>query len=70
MTDKPKIIVSDDDVQIQKLVRCILEKHGFDVLVCNDGIKAKEVIEHNPVDLIISDYMMPNDEIREKWIRF
>ena len=60
MTDNPKILLADDDPKFQKLMRRILEKHGFEVTVCNDGIEAKESIDHNPVELIISDYMMPN----------
>ncbi len=60
MTEKPKILIADDDHKSQKLAKLILEKHGFEVMVCNDGIEAKEAIEHNSVDLVISDYLMPN----------
>ena len=59
MTDNPKILLADDDPKFQKLMRRILEKHGFEVTVCNDGIEAKEAIDHNSIELIISDYMMP-----------
>ena len=60
MTKKLKILVADDDPTVQELLQLILEKHGFEVIICNDGIKAKEVIDHNHVDLVISDYKMPN----------
>jgi len=60
MTGNPKILLVDDDPKFQELMRRILEKHGFEVTVCNDGLEAKEAIGHNPVELIISDYMMPN----------
>lgn len=60
MTGKPKILVADDDPKFQELMRVILEKHGFEVRVCNDGIEAKEATDHYSVELIISDYMMPN----------
>jgi len=60
MIGNSKILVADDDPKFQKLMRFTLEKHGFEVTVCNDGIEAKEAIGHNPVELIISDYVMPN----------
>jgi len=60
MIGNPKILVADDDAKFLKLMRFTLEKHGFEVTLCNDGIEAKEAIGHNPVDLIVSDYVMPN----------
>jgi DNA-binding NtrC family response regulator len=60
MTENPKILLADDDPKFQKLMRRTLEKHGFEVMVCNDGNEAKTVIDHQPVELIISDYVMPN----------
>jgi DNA-binding NtrC family response regulator len=60
MTGNPKILLADDDPKFQMLMRLILEKHGFEVTVCNDGNEAKKAIDNNPVELIISDYMMPN----------
>jgi len=60
MQKKPKILVVDDDPKFRKLAIFILEKHGFDVIAFNNGMKAKDALDHNPVDLIISDYMMPD----------
>jgi len=60
MTGNPKILVADDDPKILELMKMILEKHGFEVMICNDGIEAKKAIDENPLDLIISDYKMPN----------
>jgi two-component system NtrC family response regulator len=60
MAGNPKILVAEDDPKFQELMRFTLEKHGFEVTVCNDGAEAKEVLDHNPVELIISDYVMPN----------
>ena len=59
MANKPKILLVDDDPNLLKLMQFNLEKHGFEVIVCHDGIAAKDLIDRNPVDLIISDYMMP-----------
>ncbi len=60
MTKKQKILVAENNVKFQGVMRLILERHGFEVMVCSDGIEAKKAIDQNPEDLIISDYMMPN----------
>ena len=59
MANKPKILLVDDDPNLLKLMQFNLEKQGFAVIVCRDGIAAKDLIDRNPVDMIISDYMMP-----------
>jgi two-component system response regulator PilR (NtrC family) len=59
MVNNPKILIADDDPKFQELMQFNLEKQGFDVMVCSDGLAAKELIDRKTVDLIISDYMMP-----------
>lgn len=56
----PKILLVDDDPKFQKLMLRVLEKHGFVVTACNDGIEAKAIIEESAAELVISDYKMPN----------
>ena len=56
----PKILLVDDDPKFQKLLLHVLEKHGFVVTVCNDGIEAQEIIDESAAELVISDYKMPN----------
>ena len=56
----PKILLVDDDPKFQKLMLRVLEKHGFEVTVCNDGIEAKKIIDESAAELVISDYKMPN----------
>jgi len=60
MPEKAKILLVDDDPKFQKLARHILEKCGFEVIVRCNGSEAKEELACNHIDLIISDYMMPN----------
>ena len=60
MRENPKILLVDDDPKFQKLMVHVLEKHGFEVTVCNDGIEAKETIDESAAELVISDYKMPN----------
>ena len=48
MTERPKILLVDDDPKFQKLIGRILEKHGFAITVCNDGLEAKAFLDKNP----------------------
>ncbi len=57
------ILVVDDDPEIRKLIRIILENSGYDVLEAQDGQEAIEILNkgENPmvVDAIITDLTMP-----------
>lgn len=62
MTDKPLILVADDETRIRRLVTESLEHAGFDVCQAQDGKEALEVFRLSPVepDLVILDLMMPD----------
>ncbi|GMT42402.1 MAG: diguanylate cyclase response regulator [bacterium] len=54
-----KILVVEDSPQMLHLIRTILTKNGFDVIVANNGQEGLDATHSNDVDLIISDVMMP-----------
>lgn len=56
---KRSILVVDDDLIIQELLRSYLEKADFEVQVCDDGLDALEELEKNNYDLMILDISMP-----------
>ncbi|MGK7955880.1 MAG: response regulator [Crocosphaera sp.] len=55
------ILVAEDSVATRRLLERILEKVGFNVIVCRDGQEALEKLElhQGAIDLIISDIEMP-----------
>ena len=59
---KERILVIDDEEGIREYVRWILEDAGYEVLEAEDGNKALEVFFSTPVDLIITDLVMPDKE--------
>lgn len=56
---KELILVVEDDLHISKLVRYNLEKSGFKCSLSISGEDALEVLDREPVDLIILDLMLP-----------
>ncbi len=54
-----KILVVDDDDNIQKLVSIHLSRKGYQPLKANDAEEALEIVEKMAVDLAVVDVMMP-----------
>ena len=53
------ILVVEDEVINQKLVRKILEKYGHSVTVCGNGSEAIEHLAKNKCDIVLMDIQMP-----------
>lgn len=53
------ILIADDDVEIADLVAIHLEKEGYRVIKVSDGQETIDVIQTQPIDLLILDIMMP-----------
>lgn len=54
-----KILVVEDNLELQELFAVVLQNEGYEVLVANDGIEAFDILEMEHVDLIVTDVMMP-----------
>lgn len=53
------LLVVDDEPSILELSYEILNAKGYRVLTANNGEKALSILAENPVDLIVSDVIMP-----------
>ncbi|MTH54833.1 response regulator [Bacillus mangrovi] len=53
------ILVTEDDVNIRRLIKDHLVKEGYRVLEARDGDDALLVMEGHHIDLLITDVMMP-----------
>ncbi len=58
-TDKPRVLVVDDEPQMVGIVAYALETQGFEVIMAYDGPQALEKIEAAQPDLVILDVMLP-----------
>ena len=54
-----RILVVDDNVELQNLVRTALEHKGYDVLTSDDAVQGLELIARGGIDVALIDVMMP-----------
>lgn len=54
-----KILIAEDEPVSRRALVLTLESWGYDVLQAADGVKAKELLEGEPVSMILTDWMMP-----------
>lgn len=57
-----RILVIDDDVQVLDMLYQTLTREGYDVLTASDGREGMRLFREAPVDLIITDLIMPEKE--------
>ena len=56
------ILIIDDDSQILKMLRQILEREGYDVIEASNGKQGLKLYRQNPADLVITDIIMPEKD--------
>ncbi len=59
MEEMTNILIADDEADIRKVLRLLLEKKGYAVLEAANGQDAVDKVRECGVDLVIMDIMMP-----------
>lgn len=54
-----KILVVEDDLDIQELLQNFLQESGYDITVANDGLEAINIFSDDDFDLILLDILLP-----------
>ena len=54
-----KILVVEDDLDIQELLQNFLQESGYDITVANDGLEAINLFSDDDFDLILLDILLP-----------
>lgn len=54
-----RILIAEDDPVLSMIYEITLAEAGFEVLLCQDGQEAFEVLESFAPDLVITDHAMP-----------
>lgn len=58
-TYRKKILIVDDEPKILGVVRGILQREGYEIIVADSGKLCLEILENIKPDLIFMDIMMP-----------
>ncbi len=58
----PCILVIDDDLQVRAFLREALRQAGYEVLDACNGSEGLRLHDQRPVDLVITDILMPEQE--------
>jgi two-component system, NtrC family, response regulator PilR len=56
----PRILVVDDERSMRELLAIVLRREGYEVLLAENGRAAIDLLEREPVDILISDIKMPD----------
>jgi two-component system, OmpR family, response regulator len=62
MSERPHILVVDDDREIRTLLAEYLEKNGLRVSAARDGNEMRRILGQAHVDLVVLDILMPGDD--------
>ena len=54
-----KILVADDEINMRKVLRAMLQIEGYDVVVAEDGEQALTMLRERAADVLITDLRMP-----------
>ncbi len=75
MTEQATILCVDDEKNVLKALRRLFHEEDYEILLAESGREGLAILEeHNNVDLIVSDYRMPEmngvDFLREVYTRW
>src|SRR5438270_467117 len=62
MSERPHLLIVDDDREIRSLLAQYLEKHDFRTTAVADGKEMRRVMERSHVDLLVLDLMLPGED--------
>ncbi|MEM7016053.1 MAG: response regulator [Pseudomonadota bacterium] len=58
MNQIPQLLLVDDDERLLRSLRVLLTPH-YEVYTATDGAKAIDILQHQSIDVIVSDQVMP-----------
>lgn len=54
-----RIVIAEDDLDMQKILKLYLEKEGYQVVLVSNGQEACHYLTEHPAELLLLDWMMP-----------
>ena len=59
LSQTPSLLITDDDHDFRETLREVFEPRGYRTLLAGDGEEALEIVESEPVHLLLLDMHMP-----------
>jgi YesN/AraC family two-component response regulator len=57
-----RILIIDDDFHVRDMMERLLRRAGYDAQLAENGVEAVKMHRENPMDLVITDIIMPEKE--------
>ena len=62
MSKKIKLILAEDEIALGQIIKESLETRDFDVILCENGVKAFEKYKSEQPEILVLDVMMPKKD--------
>jgi len=54
------VLLAEDDPALKRYLEVVLHRAGYDVVSASDGLEAMKLLLSNPIDIVVTDAVMPN----------
>ena len=54
------VVLAEDDPALKRYLEIVLQRAGYEVLTASDGLEAMRLLMSRPVDIVVTDALMPN----------
>jgi DNA-binding response OmpR family regulator len=54
------VLLAEDDRALRRFLQVVLERAGYQVIPASDGLEAMKLVLSTPIDIVVTDAMMPN----------
>ena len=55
-----RVLLAEDDRALRRFLEVVLQRAGYKVIPASDGLEAMKVALSTPIDVVVTDAMMPN----------
>lgn len=56
----PCVLLAEDDRALRRFLEVVLKRAGYNVIPAADGLEAMKLALSTPIDVVVTDAMMPN----------
>jgi CheY-like chemotaxis protein len=54
------VLLAEDDPALKRYLEVVLQRAGYRVVSASDGLEAMKLLLSNPVEMVVTDAVMPN----------